>query len=99
MSGLFLDVRRGIRRLWQAPVFSIVVIATLALGIGVNVALFTVADRALLRAVPATDPARVVRVWQTSRMNQIRLSLSYTQIRELAGLGSQVAAAAGYETG
>ncbi|HSB52935.1 MAG TPA: ADOP family duplicated permease [Gemmatimonadales bacterium] len=99
MSGLFHDIWRGIRRLSQAPVFSAVVIATLALGIGVNVALFTVADRALLRAVPASEPERLVRVWQTSRLNQIRLSLSYQQIRELAGLGSQVEAAAGYETG
>ncbi len=95
---LLHDLWFGLRRLRQTPVFTAVVITTLALGIGVNVAIFMVADRAVLRAVPSDAPERLVRVWQTSRMNQVRLSLSYPRVRELASLGSQVEAAAGYTT-
>jgi len=98
MSGLFQDLRYAFRRLRQAPVFAAVVIGTLALGIGVNVAVFTVVDRAILRAVPYPESERLVKVWQTSKLNRVRLSLSYAQVREIAALHSQVEAAGAYLT-
>ena len=93
MFGLAQDLRYAVRRLRQTPVFTAVVITTLALGLGVNTAVFSVADRAILRALPYRESDRLVKVWQNSRMNQIRLSLSYAQLRELASMPGQVEAA------
>jgi predicted permease len=49
MRDIWQDVRHGVRGLAREPLFSVAVIVTLALGIGVNTAMFGVADRLLLR--------------------------------------------------
>jgi len=56
------DVRYGLRMLRKAPVFTLVAIATLALGIGANTAIFTLTHALLLRSLPVADPDRLVRV-------------------------------------
>jgi len=64
------DLWRGdLRFAWRAavrrPAFATLVVATLALGIGVNSAVFALIDSALLRPLPYRDPSRIVFVWQT----------------------------------
>jgi predicted permease len=60
---IWRDVRHGARGLAREPLFSLAVIATLALGIGVNTAMFGVADRLLLRGPEyVRDSARVRRI-------------------------------------
>ena len=54
------DCRHSWRRLRQNPGFSAVVIATLAVGIGVNVALFSLFQQILLRPLPVEEPERLV---------------------------------------
>jgi predicted permease len=54
------DVRSSIRTIRRAPGFSAVVIATLALGIGANTAIFSIINTVLLTPSPAPDPDRVV---------------------------------------
>lgn len=54
------DFRQGIRTLCDTPVVSAVAILTLALGIGANTALFSVADAVLLRPLPYPDPDRLI---------------------------------------
>ena len=59
-----LDVRYGLRTLWRAKWISLAAVATLALGIGANTALFSVVDTILLRSLPFPDPDRLMMVAQ-----------------------------------
>lgn len=62
---LFKEVQYAIRKLSKSPGFSITVILTLALGIGVNTAVFSIVDTVLLRPLPYKNADRLVVVWQT----------------------------------
>ena len=57
------DLRQALRRIRQAPFFSLVVILTLAIGIGANTALFSVVRGVFLRPLPYGNADRLVTVW------------------------------------
>jgi putative ABC transport system permease protein len=58
------DVRHGLRLLRRYPASSLLALATIAIGIGANTAIFSAVDRVLLRALPYPDPGRLVMVWE-----------------------------------
>jgi predicted permease len=60
MAHLAADLRYGWRTLRQTPVFTLVAVMSIALGIGANTAIFTLVDQVLLRLLPVKDPARLV---------------------------------------
>jgi len=62
LEELAADVRFALRQLRRAPAFTVVAAVTLALGIGVNTAMFALADAALLRPLPFANPDRLVLV-------------------------------------
>src|SRR5215471_1635268 len=64
METLLQDLRYGARMLMKNPGFTVVAALTLALGIGVNTALFTLFNAAALRPLPVKDPERVVKVFR-----------------------------------
>jgi len=60
------DVRYGWRSLTRSPGFTLVAIATLAVGIGANTTIFSLMNAVLLRPLAAHDPERVVRIVATT---------------------------------
>jgi len=64
MSLLSQDLRLALRGLIGSPLFSIVAILSLALGIGANTAIFTLIDQLLLRKLPVKNPDELVMLFQ-----------------------------------
>ena len=66
IESLMQDIRFGLRMLYRNPAYTIIAVLTLALGIGANSAVFTVAQAALLRSWPAREPERLVKLNSTT---------------------------------
>jgi putative ABC transport system permease protein len=65
LESLMRDLRFSLRSLRRTPGFTAISILVMALGIGANVALFTVVRGALLRPLPFEDPDRLVMLYET----------------------------------
>ena len=61
------DAKYAFRQLWANPTFALVMIATMALSIGANSAIFSVINGVLLQRLPYPQPERLVRVFLSSR--------------------------------
>jgi predicted permease len=69
MNTLLSDLRFAFRGLRRSPLFSIVAILSLALGIGANSAIFTLIDQVLLRKLPVERPDELVMLYQQGSHN------------------------------
>src|SRR5262252_5724772 len=65
MPRFLLDVRFALRNLRRSPLFTAVAIASLALGIVANTAIFTLVDQLMLRLLPVRDPEQLVMIWSS----------------------------------
>jgi predicted permease len=78
------ELRYAIRQLLKAPWFSLVAIVGLGLGIGANVALFSVINSVFLRPLPFPEPDRLVRLSSTNEaQNLTRVGFSYPRYLEV----------------
>src|SRR3954447_2039658 len=84
MSALLRDLRHGLRRLLSSPGFTTIATLTLALGIGANVAIFTVVNAVLIRPLPFPDPDRLVRIAADARATNGRnIGISQPELDDL----------------
>src|SRR5438128_5394356 len=100
VEDLVQDVRYTIRSLAKSPGFTGVVVATLALGIGANTAIFTIVHGVLLRPLDYPKPDRLM--YLTAEYPAIagtRSALSASEYTELRQMNQSCAAAGAYSTG
>src|SRR5882724_3306673 len=65
MTRFVSDLRYALRNLRRSPLFTGVAVASLALGIGANTAIFTLVDQLILRLLPVRAPEQLVMIWST----------------------------------
>ena len=85
MRDLLSDLRFAVRTLVKSPLFTVVAVASLALGIGANTAIFTLLDQVLLRLLPVKRPEQMVQLaWKGSHYgsNTGYNALSYPLYRD-----------------
>jgi predicted permease len=70
LENLLQDLRYGLRTIRKSPGFAAVVVVTLALGIGVNTALFTIVHGVLLSPLPFPHPERLVSLWERNVVDE-----------------------------
>src|SRR5262245_50210375 len=77
-------LRVAARTLARSPGFTVAAVATLALGIGLSTAVFTIANTLLLRRLPVRDEGRIVLLWGDKRGDPTRFPLSVVHARGFA---------------
>ncbi len=96
MKTLLQDLRFAGRLLYRSPGFSLLVVLTLAIGIGANLAIFSVVDAVVLASLPYRQPDRLVTLWEmdvSEGLDHERLSpVNFFDYRQLEGIFEDAAA-------
>ena len=75
METLWQDVKYSLRGMLRQPGYSLVIVATLALGIGANAAIFSVLNNVVLRPFPYRNPESLVFVWERNYQRDIETNV------------------------
>src|SRR6266851_4823197 len=83
METLWQDLRYGVRMLAKKPGFTLVVVMTLALGIGANTAIFSVVNAVMLQSLPYQKPEDLILVRHIDKTKGTRSeSVGYADFRD-----------------
>jgi predicted permease len=98
MKGLWQDIRFGARSLIKTRGFSVVVVVILAVGIGANVAMFSIIDSAMLNPVTFPEPEQLVMGRKTvnGELNPLSSAQDYWDYRDLSTSFESLEAYVGY---
>jgi predicted permease len=100
MDSLVQDIRYAFRNLRTRPLFTVIAVLTLALGIGANTAVFSIVNAVLLSGVPMRAPQELVEVYTSDGNGGYPYSVSsypdFVDLRERTDLFSGVAAYEGF---
>src|SRR5688572_6982167 len=83
MGTLARDLRHGLRQLFQNPAFAAAAIGSLALGIGLNVTIFSVVNAVLLRGQPLQRPDQLVEIYSGLSKDYPQLTTSYPDLQDI----------------
>jgi predicted permease len=83
MNHVLQDIRFAWRIMLRTPVISVVILLSLALGIGINIAVFTVLNAVFIRPLPVRDVDRLVQIFTVDQINHLgELPTSYANFQD-----------------
>jgi predicted permease len=103
LDSLRSDLRVSLRQFHRRPGFTAVVVLTLALGIGLTTAVFTLVNGVLLKPLPFSEPDRLVRIWAANPTEGVSRGVwsypDFRDYREATELLEDLSAFAGFRMG
>src|SRR5258705_10301650 len=84
IESLWYDIRFGVRLMFKSPIFSLIAILSLGLGIGANTAIFSLTNALMLRPLPfIKDTEGLAWIFSTIRNGTKPISTSYRNYLDL----------------
>ncbi len=99
IAGIACDVRQSTRRLRRSPVHTVTTVATLAFGIALNTVLFSLANVALFREQPVTEPDQLVHVgWYSPASPERKSPVAWPEFLEISARDDVFSGVTAYKT-
>ncbi|MDA8020513.1 MAG: ABC transporter permease [Thermoanaerobaculia bacterium] len=93
------DLKFAWRKLWKQPAFSSLAVLTLAVGVGVNAAVFGILDAVVLQPLPYPEPENLIQMRRTEAADPGKLkSLSQLDVEDIARDAESLESLVGYQT-